>query len=582
MLAMEPLHDSKPEKKYQVPTDFHFPLRPNDINDASKSDVNNKNNTTYASSTPVTNRASYHSRVYTGIDFSDLPVPVQNSNKSSNPKKHAHRRSAAISHDFDAATGLGLASSINFDRQFTESWSTTTDKNTQINSYPSIKIEGAESTADLSPTRQPKVQFAPEVKQIGKSASNFELHSKLMDPKSQTENEGSHALDCDSWSSFKFGKSHKKSELLHVQQVEQKQRRNSAESARKALESPTTFKFAKQPAVSTTPSLPISEVSDSAVRSLAITPMEPLIDLDVALNPFKYGVHRRTESAPEFFGPKLQSSRLSGPGTSEFAILEEEDEGELVSIPPPPQLGQQPNASVSASSLNSMLARDKARAARNYKTLSESWKMGALQSAISTSTSAKSLGSPSTPPSFEREVIPTEKDQVLLQTPPSTVLIPKEAAVVTPETNVSSTSTTGDTRTSADSLTSLPESQSDIFEFGEPGPELRKPIITALDPTSKPPYDRDMKPAASRPDTATTLNAHPKPKHVKSESRLNAPKRRVASGTHNKRFSITSLVSLGFHHNSYDEGNNGAPGVDRSQKKSVRRRVFSLFSRRKN
>ena len=97
----------------QIPTDFSFPLRPD-----SFSSSNNRKST---SSTKT------HSRQYTGIE---IPLPISSSDisppftvepvfpdtltppsfnsvsaiKASSPhKKHAHRRSAAISHDFQVS-----------------------------------------------------------------------------------------------------------------------------------------------------------------------------------------------------------------------------------------------------------------------------------------------------------------------------------------------------------------------------------------------------------------------------------------------------------------------------------------------
>lgn len=625
----------------QIPTEFCFPLRPDGP----------------SSSSPTRrNQSNFHSRQYTGIQ---IPFPVKASDispveppsfadaaKASAPseasksslkagaphRKHAHRRSAAISHDFQVSdTGLALVSksssqspalqlpptlapSISLDMSPPKynlnhplsRGPAASPAGSPYNLVPtlassscsSLPLQASPSTwenvpADEQPkphSKKPRVQFASEVTEIDKFV---DFGSSPVTPVTSIPSETGQELPpspqagtpgtpgtppqtppkkhkkVKSWagsfikfrSSKKEGKTENKPETKK-NAVETGSSRKSEDSVfslqAPALEAPEPstpppFEFHSSSYVST------ANISDSALLSLAITsePEEPLIDLDAALGPFrtpKLGgsvrmpefeiAHRRTESAPEAvlestgrprFSSAMKRRVNSVAVDTEDTILEEEEDSTGA-------VGLQPAAWVSAASLVSNTStastRDRARLTRNFNSLT----LGPLKAATSAD-----------------DAQPINQLSPILSPPQSETL---DSLQVPPRISVET-----------DSVCSVPESQSDVFDFGEPGPEVR----TSIDRVS---INKHVPAAASLPPIApalaTAVDEAPEVIPIPRPRPANANAHNA--NRHSNRFSISSLASLGL--NSLKSGSTSMYKPD-GRKNSVSRRVWGWMRGRR-
>lgn len=282
--------------------EFSFPLRPDFVP-----------SNTHKSQSAVNS----HSRQYTGIEIPALPItPSANSVsqlKASNPhRKHAHRRSAAISHDF---TSLGQP----LDAPSTPSM---TSMDMFFDLHPPLNQNSPYSA------QSPALTFA------SLSSSSLPMRSSSSLSSTEIQEAVPQIEKRKSWTAL-FRK--KKQPIVLEPEF-----RTSEDSGEHVFSSSY---------VST------AELSSAPLIQLVIPEPEPLIDLDAALNPFKAN-HRRTESAPE---PRRSKRGLS---TALDETIEEEEDTVIM---------EQPAATISTTSLASSASttsnRDRARLARNFNSL---------------------------------------------------------------------------------------------------------------------------------------------------------------------------------------------------------------------
>lgn len=624
----------------QIPTEFCFPLRPEGP----------------SSSSPTRrNQSNFHSRQYTGIQ---IPFPVKASDispaeppsfadaaKAAAPsetsksslkagaphRKHAHRRSAAISHDFQLSdTGLALVSkssssqspvlqlpptlapSISMDMSAPKHnlnhppsrGSMTSPAGSPYNLAPtlassscsSLPLQASPSTwenvpADEQPkphSKKPRVQFASEVTEIDKfvdfgsspvtpvASIPSETGPEFAPPPPLPGTPGTPGTPpqtppkkhkkVKSWagSFIKFRSSKKECKT----ESKNESKKNAVETGSSRKSEDSVFSLQAPPPETTEPSTPppfefhsssyvsTANISDSALLSLAITsePEEPLIDLDAALGPFrtpKLGgsvrmpefeiAHRRTESAPEAvleatgrprFSSAMKRRVNSVAVDTEDTILEEEEDSTG-------SVGQQPAAWVSAASLVSNTSttsnRDRARLARNFNSLT----LGPLKA----STSADDA-------QFANQLSPVLSPPQQPETLDSPLQVPPRISVET------------------DSVCSVPDSQSDVFDFGEPGPEVRTSIdrvsinkhVPAVASAPLPPVAQEPVPAVDEEPEVIPI-PRPRPANANAHN----------ANRHTNRWSISSLASLGL--NSLKSSSTSVYNPD-GRKNSVSRRVW--------
>lgn len=659
----------------QIPTDFCFPLRP----EGPSSSPTRKNAT------------NNHSRQYTGIQ---LPFPIKSSDISPPPpfqgfpelttesstkalkanaphRKHAHRRSAAISHDFQipdkglalvnkpsspSSSPKSLAPSIslemppskqNFSLQSSRaSLSSSSCGSTSNNPQPPTAVLASSScsslplqessllssnecldTGDQHPKphfRKPRVQFASEVTEIDKipdylapvpvTPTSFE-HLQLPDndneqllqlpqrqPMTPPQTPPKKHRRVKSWagSFIKFRSSKKDTK------TEKRKSAVEIDSTRKSEESvfslPVPQRFEQPSPASSGSPLPefhsssyvsTADISDSALLSLAITsePAIPLIDLDAALGPFRtpklsnsFRVpqfeisHRRTESAPEAVleqGPnggrprfdrvmkrKVNSSAIE----SDDVIIEEEEDST-------PLMGQQQAASLSTTSLVSNTSvtsnRDRARLARNFNSLTLGPFAPVSNSAIPEKPLSDDSSSNPSPQMLDETALAhikalhrlssTTNDTItpsMLQRPNSSSSELDSPATIRESTDsVSSPAllpspSIGPTE-AAESISSVPESQSEIFDFGEPGPEVRTSVDSGVSSTLE-----QTKPQL----VMAELHHHQQQQQQQQQQEVPRrgsghlfpppqarPRPAVHARNHPNRFSISSLTSFSLH-----------------------------------
>ena len=621
--------------KHQIPTEFSFPLRPN---------ADNSN----PASTYTPSRTSNHSRQYTGIQI-DFPLPDTTDNNTLKPptaksahRKHAHRRSAAISHDFSIdqldipglkPTSFALAPSISLDNHLSGPSSSGSAPSKATNSpYGNHSNSASTSTPHLAPapfskstpslTSSPEfksrkvVQFAPDITEIDKSENvddNTDIETPITPP---TLAASPHFIEptispapitdklapavkhkkVKSWAGnfIKF-RSHKKDttkvSLHNNSGFADKQPALENDSICKSVElSPSTLNssgsqspkfFNSSSYVSTV------DVSDSALMSLAIStpePAEPLIDLDAALGPFRTPKsfkgsqfeisHRRTESAPESmfnqFGgrPRFDRSLMKRRGNSivaenEDVIIEEEEDSTTASSTEQQQAASLSTTSlVSSSSVSSLLATPRKK--KHFEAAS-SLKLAPIP--VNESLKSESASTAPAQPQTELDLSP--KTTALPPMSKTGGSITKDIPVIsingtgaslndnsTPNTSIPKSKSSGNVKLgSCTGELNMPRSRSMILPdndaelkkenlsaFGEPGPAVRADRQPSTAPLQPP-----MTPTTPRRD-----------------------ERKASSGRHGKRFSISSLASLGLYSPS-----TSSMATTASTRKRVTRRVLS-------
>lgn len=604
-----------------------FPVKPADISPAPAiifPDGGTKDNISHAASTGTGTDTEAVGDNINALTTNPAPPPQQQPSRAKPPhRRHQHRRSAAISHDFSIAdTGLGLSSTPsskdavvsspsspspaldtvnqnlnqNFNSRSRDRHSLDTQylspddalgNNAPFSSSSSLPLQSSasfssweNSEAPESKQRKPRVQFASEVTEIDRI---LDVPTLPVTPTSSIHQSPPPSLSTPaapatpphtppkkhrkvkSWagsfikfrSSKKDNKSneHKKGSAVETASTRKSEESVSSLPAREEHScSPPEFHSSSY--VSTV------DISDSALLSLAIThePEVPLIDLDAALGPFRtpklagsFRVpqfeHRRTESAPEAvfeqhgrprFDRSMKRRVNSVAIETEDTIMEEEEDYS-------PVMYEQPKALLSSASLvstNSATSnRDRARLAR----------------------SSNSLAIP-LPFTKSPHLVEVEKRPSSLTNEPS--ITPTVVLEAPPPARISTESDTS----------SMPESHSEIFEFGEPGPEIRK----SQD------YPRPIPRSQSHPATLSIAH-HPqpisppdavqrKPSTMSIGQQQPAPTPRPrkqqqssssSSRHHTNRFSISSLASLGLSSlSSHKSESTGAP------RRSVPRRVW--------
>lgn len=630
--------------KHQIPTEFSFPLRP-DADNLNHPNIN----------TP--SRTSNHSRQYTGIQL-DLPLPLNTNNdkndvkpptSKSSHRKHAHRRSAAISHDFSLEQpnllspkplSFALAPSISLDDHSLKAHDPVSDTNKVINSpygnysssalnssfhLPSAQFSKSTPSLTSSPEFKSKkvVQFSPDIKEIQKPITFDDNEKKIVSsplhfsecpiiesnirpgPKSEKVAPVAKHKKVKSWAgSFIKFRSNKKDGAKVNNNVSTADKKRSSialenDSLRKSLElSPSTLNssnssnspknFTSSSYVST------ADVSDSATVSFAISlsePAEPLIDLDAALGPFRtpksfkdsqfQPSHRRTESAPESmfdqYGgrPRFDRSLMKRRGTSlvvdnEDVIIEEEEDATLSAI------GQQQAASTSETSLesksssSSVLVSPQTRKKKHFEPTNSLKLVPILANepikadgCLSTSASTRSLSkltvpskvtiSSSTPKADNRN-----QESPIISTSSVATRSCSIGSISTLNTNIPKSKSSNNVKltdyNSSSSTLGIPRSKSMILpdnddelhkenlsEFGEPGPAVR----VNHSPNK-----------INQPVTPTTPGR--------------GERKASSSGRHGKRFSISSLASLGIYSPS-----NSSITTTASTRQRVTRRVLS-------
>ncbi|KAF5096695.1 hypothetical protein D0Z00_002694 [Geotrichum galactomycetum] len=586
--------------KHQIPTEFSFPLRPNAENSNEPS--------TYTPS-----RTSNHSRQYTGIQI-DLPTTNNDTLKppaaKSAHRKHAHRRSAAISHDFSIdqldipglkPSSFALAPSISLDNHLPRASSSTTGKaiNSPYGNYsastsspqlPPAPFSKSTSSLPSSPEFKSRkvVQFAPDITEIEKTA-NSDDDTPIPPPTLAAsphfiESTISSAPTPDtlvkhkkvkSWAGnfIKF-RSHKKDNGKPIPIEKQSALEN--DSFRKSVElSPSTLSSgSRSPKVFNSSSyVSTVDVSDSALMSLAISssePAEPLIDLDAALGPFRTPnsfkgsqfeiSHRRTESAPESVfnqlggRPRFDRSLMKRRGNSivadnEDVIIEEEEDTSSTRQQQAASLST--TSLVSSSSVSSLLTTPITRKKKHFEA-ANSLKLApilvneplkresAARSPTKPNLSPKITTLPSTPKTDGNKDIPVISISGSSFSDSSTLnaSIPKSKS----SGNVNLGNYTGELTIPRSRSMILPDDDAELQKenmsaFGEPGPAVH--------------VDQRVQP----PMTPTTPRRND---------------RKASSGRHAKRFSISSLASLGLYSPS-----TSSMATTASTRHRVTRRVLS-------
>lgn len=295
-----------------------------------------------------------HSRSYTGIEIPELTTPPSkpaspfgslpsaNSTqalKANNPhRKHAHKRSAAISQDFNMpgqSPPLGLPSSKSFP---------CLDMPPPLNAHLSGSSLNNSLNNSLYALQSPTLTFASS------SSSSLPMQSSSSISSNDTDEQ------------------QPKEVPIQTKPVKHKKVKSLVNFFRKKNHSTTTEEIIPEPAFrdSEEPVFYSSSYVSTAEldHGMHLPEPEAVIDLDEALSPFNMPtsfMHRRTESAPDAFSRRQPARR------DETIIEEEEDSPSN----PPFVMGQQA-ASVSSTSLASSSSssnRDRARLARNFNSL---------------------------------------------------------------------------------------------------------------------------------------------------------------------------------------------------------------------
>lgn len=288
-----------------IPTEFSFPLR----HDNQSSPIN-------SSYSPKKS----HSRTYTGIE---IPLSLQHSQQSpsfpsmpltppdvlsppkSPHKKHAHRRSAAISHDFRTSPSFN---------DFTAAMNNQDQQTDMTHSPYSLQSPALTFTSNSS------------------SSSSLPMQS------SESLNSIDFTHRITSWNTNILSRKNKPSSPHFFYPSD------SPRTSEDSIVSNSEFHSSSY--ISTSE---ITEAPDSNTLSIDV----PIIDLDAALMPFSDTTKYKRKS--EIFEP---------------TIIEEEDEESPASSVKSATLGQQQAASTSTTSLSSAtLSSNRARAARNYNSL---------------------------------------------------------------------------------------------------------------------------------------------------------------------------------------------------------------------